>query len=431
MADPKVAVVGLGKIGLPVAVRCALSGLQVVGCDINEQRVAALNAGRNPIEDEIGLDDALAEVVAEGRFKATTETAIAVKEADVVIVLVRLEHVGTGLDYSIMDAANASIAEGLHPGALIVYETTLPVGDTRRFAQELAGRSGLALGTDLFVAFSPERVYSGRILQDLEAYPKVVGGVDAASGARARVFYERALPGVRVVELESSEAAELVKLAETTYRDINIAFANELAREADRLGIDVDPVIELANSQPFSHIHRPGAGVGGHCIPHYPRFLLEGGAQAPLVKLARDLNEEQPLYVVERLRQELGTLRGKRVLVMGVAYRENVRETTSSPGLVIARALREAGADVSLNDPYYSDDELQAFGGAPARLEDIGSFDAVIVQAMHDRYRAADWTSRLGAGEVVIDGRNALDPDSVVATGATYIGIGRRRRGPA
>jgi UDP-N-acetyl-D-mannosaminuronate dehydrogenase len=159
--------------------------------------------------------------------------------------------------------------------------------------------------------------------------------------------------------------------------------------------------------------------------------LLAGGARAPLVKLARDLNEEQPLYVVERLRQELGSLRGKRVLVMGVAYRENVRETTSSPGLVIARALRDAGAEVHLNDPYYSDDELAAFGGTPARLDDVGSFDAVIVQAMHDRYRAADWASRLRAGAVVIDGRNALDPESIAATGAIYVGIGRRRRGPA
>ena len=429
MADQKVAVVGLGKIGLPVAVRCALSGLSVVGCDINEQRVAELNAGRNPIEDEEGLDAAVARVVADGTFRATTDTAIAVKEADVVIVLVRLEHVGSGLDYSIMDSANGSIAEGLHEGSLVVYETTLPVGDTRRFAAQMAERSGLSLGTDLHVAFSPERVYSGRILRDLEAYPKVVGGIDPASGARARRFYERALPGVHIVELESAEAAELVKLAETTYRDINIAFANELAREADRLGIDIDPVIRLANSQPFSHIHQPGAGVGGHCIPHYPRFLLEGGAEAPLVKLARESNDEQPRYLVEKLGRELGTLEGKRILVMGIAYRENVKETTSSPGLDIARALAERGTQVSVNDPYYSDDELRAFGLEPSGLDSLGSFDAVIVHAMHDRYASIDWAHDLREGQVLMDGRNVLDPDVVTASGATYMGIGRRTRG--
>lgn len=428
--DPKVAVVGLGKIGLPVAVRCAMSGLSVTGCDVSEQRVADVNAGRNPIADEEGLDKAVAQVVAEGRLRATTDTPIAVKEADVVIVLVRLEHAGDGLDYSMMDAANASIAEGLHPGVLVVYETTLPVGDTRRFAEQMAQRSGLRLGDELYAAFSPERVYSGRILRDLSAYPKIVGGTDDASGARVKSFYERALPGVEVVRLESAEAAELVKLAETTYRDINIAFANELAREAERLGIDVDPVIALANSQPFSHIHAPGAGVGGHCIPHYPRFLLEGGADAPLVRLAREINDRQPAHVVARLDAQLGGLRDKRVLVLGVAYRENVKETASSPGLDMARALKDAGARVYANDPYYSDDELHAFGVEPARL-DLGDFDAVVLQATHDAYRGIDWRTALRAGQVFVDGRNALDPTVVTGAGATYMGVGRRTRTPS
>ena len=430
MSDPKVAVVGLGKIGLPVAVRCALSGLSVVGCDVSEGRVAEINTGRNPIADEEGLDEAVSRVVADGSLRATTETPIAVKEADVVVVLVRLEHVGDGLDYSMMDAANASITDGLHPGVLVVFETTLPVGDTRRFAEEMAAQSGLTLGVELFAAFSPERVYSGRILRDLEAYPKVVGGIDAASSARAKAFYERALPGVSIVELESSEAAELVKLAETTYRDINIAFANELAREADRLGIDIDPVIALANTQPFSHIHAPGAGVGGHCIPHYPRFLLEGGAVAPLVRLARTINDEQPGYVVRKLEEQLGELEGKRILVMGIAYRENVKETTSSPGIAIASILNEKGAEVFGNDPYFSDDELRRYGVEPASLDAIGSFDAIVLHAVHDAYKTIDWPASVRPGQVFVDGRNALDPALITAARATYIGIGRRTRTP-
>jgi nucleotide sugar dehydrogenase len=426
----KVAVVGLGKIGLPVAVRCALSGLDVVGCDVYEPRVAEINAGRNPIADEEGLDEAVAQVVASGKLTATTDTPIAIKEADVAIVLVRLEHMGDGLDYSMMDAANRSIAEGAHPGLLVVYETTLPVGDTRRFAAEMAERSGLSLGTELFAAFSPERVYSGRILRDLEAYPKIVGGIDEPSGDRVRDFYQRALPGVQVVRLESSEAAELVKLAETTYRDINIAFANELAREADRLGIDVDPVIELANSQPFSHIHAPGAGVGGHCIPHYPRFLLEGGADAPLVRLAREVNDAQPRYVVDKLETQLGDLKGKRVLILGIAYRENVKETASSPGVDMAKILKDEGAQVFGNDPYYTDEELRRFDLEPATIQDIASFDAVVLHAVHDAYKSIAWSSVLRVGQLFVDGRNALDPSVITAAGATYIGIGRKTRTP-
>jgi nucleotide sugar dehydrogenase len=430
--DKTVAVVGLGKIGLPLSVRFARSGFTVLGCDVWAERVDEINAGRNPIEGEAGLDEGVAEVVASGRLKATTDTTAAVREADYVIIIVPLIALGDGkLDFSILDAANDAVAPGLHPGVTVIYETTLPVGTTRRFATTLAERSGLTLGTDLFAAFSPERVYSGRILADLEAYPKIVGGIDPASGERAAAFYRAVLPGVAIEEVPNAEAAELVKLAETTYRDINIAFANELARYAAERGIEIDRVIALANTQPFSHIHAPGAGVGGHCIPHYPQFLLYDGADAPLVRTAREINDAQPAWVVDRLDSALGGLGGKRVLVMGISYRENVKEPTSSPGIDIVRTLTQQGATPFGHDPYFTDDEIARYGATAVELDAIGSFDAVVLQAAHDEYAGIDWSNVLQPGQVFFDGRNAVDAGAVTAAGATYLGVGRVTRTPS
>jgi nucleotide sugar dehydrogenase len=428
MTAPKVAVVGLGKIGLPLAVRYALSGLTVTGCDVLQERVDVINAGRNPIAGEAGLDEAVAECVGDGRLRATTDTPIAVKESDVVVVVVPLIALGGGrLDYRHLDAANEAVAAGLHPGVTVIYETTLPVGTTRRFAGVLSERSGLALGTELFAAFSPERVYSGRILADLQAYPKIVGGIDPESARKATSFYRTVLPGVPVEEVPDAETAELVKLAETTYRDINIAFANELARYAESRDIDIDPVIRLANTQPFSHIHQPGAGVGGHCIPHYPQFILADGAEAPLVRLAREINDEQPGRVVQKLQAALGSLDGRPVLVLGVSYRENVKELTSSPGVDLIKLLGAAGAHVSANDPHFDDAEIAALGAEPMPLSRLSDFDAIILQAAHDEYAEIDW-SVVKDGAVVMDGRNALDPDVVTRAGAAYLGVGRRDR---
>ncbi len=281
----QICVVALGKIGLPLAVQFARSGHSVVGADISAATVDLVNAAVAPFPGEADLDGYLAEVVGAGRLSATTDVTGAVQGCEVVVVVVPLivdQHKHP--DFAGLDQATAAIAAGLQAGALVVYETTLPVGTTRhRFAPALAAGSGLTLGEDLFVAFSPERVYSGRVFADLRRYPKLVGGIDEASTKLAINFYEAVLQFDQrddlarrngVWDLGSSEAAELAKLAETTYRDINIGFANELARHADQHDIDIAQVIDACNSQPFSHIHQPGIAVGGHCIPVYPHFYL-------------------------------------------------------------------------------------------------------------------------------------------------------------
>jgi nucleotide sugar dehydrogenase len=425
-----VAVVGLGKIGLPLAARFAQSGLQVTGCDINPDVVAEINAGRSHVRQEAGLDEAVSSAVDHGLLRATTDTAGAVRQCNVVVVIVPVVvDEERNVDYRGIDAATRAVAGGLQHGTLVLYETTLPVGTTRtRFGPALEQISGLRAGEDFCLAFSPERVYSGRIFRDLEQYPKVVGGTTPECTRRAAEFYRVALGGAPVLEMQDADTAELVKLMETTYRDVNIALANEFARFASARGLPVDQAIAAANSQPFSHIHRPGIAVGGHCIPVYPYFLInyadEGEMNLP--RLARRVNDDMSGWALQRLSQELGGLEGKRVLVLGLAYRENVKEPIFSGGVRLISLLREAGAVPLVNDPLFTDEEIAAHGAEPASLEDLPRGDAIILQAFHDAYRDLDWSSVSSTGyRIVLDGRNALDPDAIQRAGMQYIGIGR------
>jgi nucleotide sugar dehydrogenase len=318
-------------------------------------------------------------------------------------------------DFRGIDAAAADVARGLSPGTLVSFETTLPVGTTRRrFMPALEQISGLRAGVDLFICHSPERVSSGRVFADLRNYPKLVGGVDEESSKRALGFYESFLtfderPDLArpngVWDLGSAEAAEMTKLAETTYRDVNIALANEFARYSERSKLNVHDVIEAANSQPYSHIHEPGVAVGGHCIPVYPRFYLTGDSQATLPAAARAANEEMPRHCVERLAGAMGGLGGKTVVVLGLAYRGGVKESAFSGALPLVQILEESGASARVQDPLYDDAELEAHGFMPYHWGE--PCDGAILQANHPEY--LDLAPEQLPGVVaVLDGRRWL-----------------------
>jgi UDP-N-acetyl-D-mannosaminuronic acid dehydrogenase len=420
----------LGKIGLPLAALFAHNGLRVTGCDINPEVVATVNEGRSHVKEEAGLEERVAEAVSSGRLRATTDTAAAVREANVVVVIVPVVvDEARNVDYRGIDTATSAVAGGLQPGTLVLYETTLPVGTTRtRFGPALEQVSGLQMGRDFCLAFSPERVYSGRIFRDLERYPKVVGGVTPACTQQAAEFYRVALGGVDVLEMQDADTAELVKVMETTYRDVNIALANEFARFASARDLPVDQAIAAANSQPYSHIHRPGIAVGGHCIPVYPYFLINyaGEGEMNIPRLARRINDDMAAWALGRLSSDLGGLPGKRVLVLGLAYRENVKEPIFSGAVRLVRLVREAGAVPLVNDPLFTPDEIAAHGAEPAILEDLPPGEAIILQAYHDAYRDLDWHALAGKGyRVVLDGRNALDRAAVERAGMRYLGMGR------
>jgi nucleotide sugar dehydrogenase len=423
----RIAVVGLGHIGLPLAVQYASRGHDVIGCDTDAEIVAAVNASRSPHDDEPALVEGVPELVRSGRLSATTDDAEGVRGAQVVVVIVPVAlDERREIDFGAIDAATREVARGMQPGTLVIYETTLPVGTTRdRFGPMLEAGSGLALDRDLFLAFSPERVLVGRVLLDLRRYPKVVGGVSAESTRRAVTFYRAVLDeGTEIRAVANAETAEMTKLAETTYRDVNIALANEYARYAAKRGIDVTEVIEAANSQPYSHIHAPGVGVGGHCIPVYPHFLFNAEPDLRLPPMARAINDEMAGFAVTLIEKQLGSLSGVDVLVLGIAYRGDVREDAFSSAFRLRDDLIAAGAVVHANDPYFSREHIAGLGFTPYDLDARTPVRAAVLQAAHEAYRTLD-LARIPGLELLVDGRNALDPAEVRAGGIAYVGIGR------
>jgi nucleotide sugar dehydrogenase len=321
-----------------------------------------------------------------------------------------------------MDSAVASIAPGVHAGSLIVFETTLPVGDTRdRFAPRLAAASGLRPDEGFFVAFSPERLYSGSALRNLATYPKLVGGIGPESGRRAAAFYASVLDA-EVVLMSSAEAAEFSKLADTTYRDVNIALANEFARYADRVGVDILEVIAAANSQPYSHIHQPGLGVGGHCIPVYPHFLLSRAPEMELVELSRRVNDGQVGLAIKAIQKALGGLEGVPVLVLGLTYRDGVKELAYSRALPLIERLAFHGAKVSAYDPLLSDAEVEHLSATPYRWGAGGTFRAIVTQTADPVFRSLDF-AQFPDLSILFDGRNSLREVDLPA-GVAYHGVG-------
>ncbi|MBE7699540.1 nucleotide sugar dehydrogenase [Oerskovia sp. Sa1BUA8] len=429
----RIAVVALGKIGLPLAVQFADQGHDVVGVDVNVALVEEVNAGREPFPGEAHLAEKLAEVVPSGRLRATTDYADAIPGADAVVVVVPLfvDEETAQPDFGWMDTATRSLSAHLTPGTLVSYETTLPVGVTRnRWKPMLEEGSGLTEGSDFHLVFSPERVLTGRVFSDLRRYPKLVGGLSEEGTRRAIEFYEAVLtfderPDLArpngVWDLGSPEAAELAKLAETTYRDVNIGLANQFALFADKSGIDVYAVIEACNSQPYSHIHRPGIAVGGHCIPVYPRLYLSVDPEASIVRDARSVNASMPERVVTRAAELVGSLDGLDVVVLGASYRGGVKETAFSGVFATVEALHKQGANVMVHDPMYDDDELTGLGFSPYRYG--RSTDVVIVQADHAEYREIG-PEQVPGVRLLVDGRNITDAARWAGTPRLVIGQG-------
>jgi len=409
----KIAVVALGKIGLPLAVQFARKGQQVLGADIDAETVRKINNGLEPFPGEYQLDAALGAVVEQGLLTATTDTTAAVSSAEAVVVVVPLFVDAHGVpDFRAMDSATQAIGKGLRSGTLVSYETTLPVGTTRnRFAPLLESTSGLQAGVDFHLAFSPERVLTGRVFADLRRYPKLVGGFTPACGEIAQRFYETVLdfderpelPQLNGVwNLGSCEASEMAKLAETTYRDVNIGLANQFAKFASASNINIYKVIEACNSQPYSHIHQPGIAVGGHCIPIYPQMYLWNDPKASIVRAAREANWSMPAHAIDVLERAHGSLAAQQVVVLGASYRGGVKETAFSGVFAVVDELKKRNAHVSVHDPMFTDEELRTLGFAPFNVGQ--SVDAAVLQADHAEY--SNWgRAELAGVRTVLNGR--------------------------
>ncbi len=428
-----VAVVGLGKIGLPLAVQYALHGYTVIGCDNNIRVVESINAGHSHIHEEVELEIDVPRLVHKGLLSATTDTTDAVRRANVVVVIVPVfVNVQYEVDFDNIDAATAAIGAGLQPNTLVIYETTLPVGTTsKRLRAILEHTSHLNAAQDFYLAYSPERVSSGTIFRDLRLYPKVVGGIDERSTTKVEAFYRSVLEA-SIFTMASTDEAEFVKLIETTYRDVNIALANEYAQYADVHGLNVATAIEAANTQPYSHIHTPGVGVGGHCIPVYPYFLFanpedredwSGQQSLSLPRRSRIINDSMAEYAVRRLENAVGGLTRRSVLLLGVAYRGDVKETAFTSAKLLQAALQQHGAQVYVDDPLFGDEELRELGYTPLPQEVEREIEAIVLQSAHESYHGLDF-ARFAQCKVVLDGRTALNQAAIEARGIRYITIG-------
>ncbi len=417
----KIAVVGAGKMGLPLACAFADHGGDVIACDINPATVRAINAGIAPF-DEPALSDLLARVVSEGRLRGTSDTRAAASASSVCVVIVPVMLTGgKAADLSIIESVTKEIAAGLRPGSMVIYETTLPVGQTRKLGSLLEG-TGFAAGIDFDLVFSPERVKSRDVLRLLSVNPKVVGALTPAGGARAEAFY-KAFLGAPVTNVGSLEAAEFVKLAGMVYRDVNIALANELANYSQTLGLDFDTVRRAANTDGEANVLLPGIGVGGHCTPVYPYFLIRD-AEVRMVDMtlatgARAINDSQPARVLARA----GSLRGKRVVILGLGFRPQVKETEFSPAFTLRKEIEAHGGMALANDPLFTDAEIRHLGFVPSPIE---SADIVVLNTAHEIYRHLDFGGLAREGvTVIVDGRDLWDPATVMAAGLKYVGVGK------
>lgn len=418
----KIAVIGMGKIGLPLAVQYARKGHEVIGVDINPSTVEMINNGVEPFPEECNLQTYLKEAIETKKLFATLDYQLAIKSANAIVVVVPLfVDENANPDFHALDHATENIAKHLHKGALICYETTLPIGSTRnRFTPILEEKSGFKIGRDFSVVFSPERVFTGRIFEDLRKYPKIVGGVTDYCTRRGIKFYEEVLDFDErndlikpngVWSVSSAESSEFVKLAETTYRDVNIGLANQFAMHADSIGVNIYEVIEASNSQLFSHIHQPGISVGGHCIPIYPQFYLWNHEAASIVRMARETNESMPAYAVKQLKFKLDTLRNLTVLVLGVSYRSNVKESAFSGVFDLVREIERNGARALVLDPMYSESEIEFLDLEPYRGKP-SEIDAIVLHTNHKVFSDIDF-SQFTKCKAIYDGRNFLSNSQV------------------
>ena len=431
MATEKAAVVGLGYVGIPLAALLASKGYDVIGIDIDEERVAHIDKGRLPLKgDEPGLGMMLERAVKKGGLRATSSFA-GCKDRTVVFVCVDTPiDADKKPDYSKLKAALRGIGRNMARGTMVVIESTLAPGTMLGLvARTLEQESGLKLGKDFKLAHCPERVMPGRLLYNITSYDRVGGGLDRETLRRASAIYSKLTKGkLHTTDLTT---AEIVKTAENAYRDVQIAFANEVALISEKLGADAYEVRRLVNTCPFRDMHMPGAGVGGHCLPKDPWLLVQSGRESNprLIPTARAVNDSMPYHVVDLAADALGEA-GRRledsvVAVMGASFLQDSGDPRNSPTLPVIESLRCAKS-LRVHDPYL--EEIAGLKVSKDAKRALDGADLAIFMVSHKEYR------RLGPGTikklmrtpVVVDGRNIFSAEKMRKAGIVYRGVGKK-----
>ncbi len=411
----KIAVVGLGYVGLPLAVAFAEAGVSVVGLDVVPERAAMLNAGLSYIDDI--PHQRLAAVVHSGLLTGTVDPACLASASDTVICVPTPLTKQRTPDLRAVESAARMVAAHLQRGQLVVLESTTYPGTTTELVSPILEASGLRVGTDFSLAFSPERIDPGATGSSgftLRNTPKIVGGVTEACTARAAALYRLVVQ--HVVPVGSPEVAEMAKLFENIFRNVNIALVNELSMVCDRMGIDIWEVLDAADTKPFGFMRfNPGPGVGGHCIPVDPFYLTwkarEYGLHTRFIELAGEINENMPRYVVERIARSLNTqkrsLNGSRILALGIAYKPNISDLRESPGVTVIEHLIREGAEVRYHDPHVPEAMIAGtlVDSVPLTVDELESADCVVVLTDHN---AVDYDLVTRHARFVVDTRHRV-----------------------
>lgn len=416
MKFEKVCVIGLGYIGLPTASTFAMHGVEVLGVDTNLQVIETLNKGEIHIH-EPGLRDAVSKAIRTGKFKAAAQP----EEADAFIIAVptpfHQDKLGeyNGIQYKLADmraviSATESILPFLRKGNLVVLESTSPPRTTVDLITPILARTGLEAGRDFHLAYSPERVLPGQILRELIENARVIGGVTPESAQAGHDLYSTFVKG-QIIKTDAT-TAEMVKLMENTYRDVNIAIANEFSRLADKFGVDVWEAISIANLHPRVKILSPGPGVGGHCISVDPWFFVETAPElTPLIYHSRQVNDSQPLFVADMVKRALGSLNGKRIAALGLAYKPDVDDLRESPANEVVHLLQKDGATVAAWEPFKPDASLPGISMSPTLEDAIKDADAILLLVKHTEFTKLIPAElmQLTSARIAIDAVNGWD----------------------
>jgi nucleotide sugar dehydrogenase len=417
-----VSVIGAGKMGLPLACQLASNGAQVIACDINKTVVELINDGKCPF-DEPGVPELLENLVNQGQLEASCDIEKSISLSDVIIVIVPvLLNQNNEADLYAINKVTDQIAVSMKSGCLISYETTLPVGTTRKFESRFRGenRGGIK---DFDLVFSPERVKSQKVLNHLSNTAKIVGGANSRAASRGAKFYAQYLRAP-IINVGSLENAEFAKLAGMIYRDVNIALANELAKYALSVGVNYIETVEASNTDGEAHLLSPGIGVGGHCTPVYPYFYIRQaeslGIDHALAAKSREINDNQARYYIDLAEDKVGNISEYSVVILGLGFRPNVKEHTLSSAFLIRDALLARNCVPKLVDPLYSAAEILKLGFVP------GSIDAeiLIINTVHDQFRNIELNQLVNRGvKCIIDGRNLFVRGDVEKLGIQYVGV--------
>ncbi|WP_409226982.1 nucleotide sugar dehydrogenase [Gudongella sp. SC589] len=422
MKDKRVTIVGLGYIGLPTAAVMARAGMDVLGYDLNKRVINALNEGEIIIE-EPGLSDLVNEMVSAGRLRGISS----LEESDVFIIAVPTPITeDKKADMSYVESAAEEIAPHLKPGNIVVLESTSPPGATEEMVAPILARSGLKIGEEIFVAHSPERVLPGKIIQELVQNDRIIGGINPESTEAVKEIYRTFVKGE--IYTTDSKTAEMCKLMENTFRDVNIALANELAILAENMGIDAWEVIRFANKHPRVNLHQPGPGVGGHCIAVDPWFVIENHPEGRLIRQARDINDGMPDKVLHRILQLVQDEEAK-VAILGVTYKPDVDDTRESPILkLVDGLLQRTKLQVAIHDPHVDREVFPYSGRLYDKIEDtVKDADLIVLGVNHFEYSTLDFSElgKLMKSKKVYDTRNYLNQKELAQGGFQVTVLGR------